>query len=113
MISIGGLSRLTHEKVLSDPFRQAGFFFSAKTKVANIETKRVYLALAIFSIPNFLCLSVIFKRHMPFNPFSLEWLQLLLLERFKAWLLAPFWAFIIFSCFICHLLSFLLKTLCA
>ena len=64
MISIGGLSRLTHEKVLTDLFRQADFF-SAKTKVANIDTKRVYLALAIFSLPNFLCSSVIFKRHLP------------------------------------------------
>ena len=27
-------------------------------------------------------------------------------------LLAPFWAFIIFSCFVCHLFSFLLKHMC-
>ena len=35
-----------------------------------------------------------------------------LLEWFKAWLLASFWAFIIFSCFVCHLFSFLLKHMC-
>ena len=37
---------------------------------------------------------------------------LLKLEWFKAWLLAPFWAFIIFSCFVSHLFLFLLKHMC-